>query len=208
VIEPLYYYVCVLHFLLRFVGALWTKRFIQSLIYSKEAAEKVLAQLGALHVYTGEIKAVKKNDTATYDKIPLFTGEEAARILEHWLELIVITCKIDHGFDTVRAIGEKAMEYYNIINKRVTKKGENMWELEEDDKKARLAAKAGRLQECGNDFLGLCVKGADPESVTHYVVAMTTIIPGQSRPVELVDVSGQGLEILNHFKPGKEEHAY
>jgi hypothetical protein len=198
-IEPLYYYVCVLHFLLRLVGALW-KRFIQSRIYSKETAEKVLAQLGALHVYTGEIKVVKKNDTVTYDRMPSFTGEEAARILEHWLELIVITCKSDDEFETVRAIGEKAMEYYNILNKRVTEKGENMWELDEDDKKARLAAKADRLQECGNDFLDLYVEGADPESVTHYVVAMTTIIPEQSRLVELVDVSGQGLENLNQVR--------
>ena len=95
--------------------------------------------------------------------MPSFTGEEAARILEHWLELIAVTCKCKEEFKRVRAIGEKAMEYYNILNKRVTAKGENMWELEEEDKKARLGAKADRLQECGNDFLDLYVEGADPE---------------------------------------------
>jgi hypothetical protein len=51
-----------------------------------------------------------------------------------------------------------------------------MWALEDKDKKARLEKKANALQVCGNYFLDLYVEGADPESVTHYVVAMTTII--------------------------------
>ena len=176
-IAPLHNYVCVLHFLLRLVGALW-KRFVMSRIYTKGVAEKVLSKLrDDLHVYTGDIKVVTKSDKVTYDKMPSFTGEEAARIVEHWLEIISITCTDNEEFERVHAIGDKFMQYYNLLNKRITTKGEEMWALTDEDKKARLAKKADALQVIGNDFLDLYVEGADPESVTHYVVAMTTIIP-------------------------------
>jgi len=201
-IAPLHNYVCVLHFLLRLVGALW-KRFVMSRIYTKEVAEKVLSKLrDDLHVYTGDIKVVTKSDKVTYDKMPSFTGEEAARIVEHWLEIISITCTDNEEFERVHAIGDKFMQYYNLLNKRITTKGEEMWALTDEDKKARLAKKADALQVIGNDFLDLYVEGADPESVTHYVVAMTTIIPEQSRIVELIDVSGQGLENVNQLRKG------
>jgi hypothetical protein len=137
--------------------------------------------------------------------MPSFTGEEAARMVEHWLEIISITCTDNEEFDRVRAIGEKFMEYYNILNKRILHKGEDMWALEDEDKKVRLEKKADALQVCGNDFLDLYVEGADPESVTHcvVVVAMTTIIPEQSRVIELIDVSGQGLlENVNQIRKG------
>ena len=199
-IAPLHNYICVLHFLLRLTGALW-KRFIMSRIYTKAMAEKVLVKLrDDLHVYTGDIKVVSKSDKVTYDRMPSFTGEEAARIVEHWLELVSITCTDNEEFEGVRAIGEKFMEYFNILNKRILQKGEDMWTLTEEDKKARLNKKADALQVCGNEFLDLYVEGADPESITHYVVAMTTIIPEQSRIVELIDVSGQGLENVNQIR--------
>ena len=199
-IPPLHNYICVLHFLLRLTGALW-KRFIMSRIYTKAMAEKVLVKLrDDLHVYTGDIKVVSKSDKVTYDRMPSFTGEEAARIVEHWLELVSITCTDNEEFEGVRAIGEKFMEYFNILNKRILQKGEDMWTLTEEDKKARLNKKADALQVCGNEFLDLYVEGADPESITHYVVAMTTIIPEQSRIVELIDVSGQGLENVNQIR--------
>jgi hypothetical protein len=100
--------------------------------------------------------------------MPSFTGEEAARIVEHWLEIIYITCTDNEEFERVHAIGDKFMQYYNLLNKRITKKGEEMWALTDEDKKARLAKKADALQVIGNDFLDLYVEGPDPESVTHY----------------------------------------
>jgi hypothetical protein len=150
----------------------------------------MLQVLANLHVYTGEIKVVKKNDTVTYDKMPSFTGEEAARILEHWLEIISVVCTSNEEFEGVAAVGAKAMEYHNELNKRVVKNHEEMWRLTDEERSQRLnqkvTQKAGRLQVLGNEFMGLYVAGADPESVTHYVVAMTTIIPEQSRVLRVL----------------------
>jgi hypothetical protein len=50
------------------------------------------------------------------------------------------------------------MQYYNLLNKRITKKGEEMWALTDEDKKARLAKKADALQVIGNNFLDLYVE--------------------------------------------------
>jgi hypothetical protein len=142
-----------------------------SRIYTKAMAEQVLAKLrDDLHVYTGDIKAVSKKDKVTYDKMPSFTGEEAAHIVEHWLEIISITCTDSEELDRVRAIGEKFMEYYNILNKRILHKGEDMWALEDKDKKARLEKKADALQVCGNDFIDLYMSRVQTLNRSHIML--------------------------------------
>ena len=83
-IEVASYYICVLHLLLRIVGALW-KHCIGSRITDNTQATKLTSLLhNKLRVYVAPLKTNSKPEIKDRAKNISLTGEETVRVAEHF----------------------------------------------------------------------------------------------------------------------------
>ena len=87
-IEVASYYICVLHLLLRIVGALW-KHCIGSRITDNTQATKLTSLLhNKLRVYVAPLKTNSKQEIKDRAKNISLTGEETVRVAEHFEDCV------------------------------------------------------------------------------------------------------------------------
>jgi hypothetical protein len=192
-------YLCILRLLLRVVGAMWA-RFIGKHVTKVKEAEALTNWLhGDLHIYVPPIRTSAKTEKVEIVKALSVTGEEACRLVEN----------MPHAFDyiTVNA-GEKAkciscikyfIAFWNELNNRPydEAKGGLLANAVKDE---HHKTKADSLWRLGRKFVQKYIIAADAESAAPYIKCCALEVYEMALKVNLVDVSGQALELLNQFR--------
>ena len=126
------------------------------------------------------------------------TGEESARVIEHFEDCLdqVTWFKSDKK-QVMKTVGY-FMRYYNLLNSRVhdTTKGA----ISREELKPKLKKKADELRKLGKKFVAEFIIATDTDSVTPYINTICSEIPDMSEEVELIDCSGQSLELTNQLR--------
>ena len=107
--------------------------------------------------------------------------------------------------DKVMKAMKCVVRFYNLLNSRVhnTSKGNFISRAELQPK---LQQKSDDLRTLGQKFCCSFIQVTDAESVTPYINTMSHEIPDMSQSVELIDVSGQALELTNQIRKHTQQH--
>ena len=95
----------------------------------------------------------------------------------------------------MRAMGY-FIRYFNLLNSRVHDVAKNGF-LPMAQLKPLLLAKAVELRVIGRKFVAAFILASDNEAVTPYINTLTQEVPRMSQECDLVDASGQSLELTN-----------
>ena len=138
------YYICILHLLLRVVGALW-KHCVAKRVVTVPQANKLTSLLHKkLRVYVAPLNTNSKAEIVAHAKNISITGEESVRVVEHFEDCVDTV--VEHAGDKAKAM--RAIKYfirfYNLLNSRVHDTTSGHF-LTRDQMKPLLAAKATQL---------------------------------------------------------------
>ena len=88
------------------------------------------------------------------------------------------------------------IRYFNLLNSRVHDRAKHGF-LPMAQLKPLLVAKAAQLRELGRKFVAAFIIASDSEAVTPYINTLSQEVPRMSEECDLVDASGQSLELTN-----------